>query len=47
MLCVKAGQRDPAWELGSQKPGKELETAPLPTVKSPTKQPKYTTATSM
>ena len=43
--CIKAGQGNPVWEVGSQKPIKESETAPVPSVRSTTRGPSYTTVT--
>lgn len=34
--CFKAEQGNPAWGIGSQKPAKELDSGPAPTVRNPT-----------
>lgn len=38
-LCIKAGLGDPIWEIGSQKPIKELGAAPVLAVRSLTRRP--------
>lgn len=40
---IKARKGDPIWEVGIQKPVKESGTALVPVVKSPIKEPSYTT----
>lgn len=34
LLCTKSGQGDTAWGVGSQKPVKEYQTVPAPTVRT-------------
>ena len=42
---IKAGRGNPVGGKGSQKQATESETAPAPTVRSPTRRPSYTTVT--
>ena len=41
-LHIKAGQGNPVGGKGSQEQAEELETAPVPTVRSPTRTSSYT-----
>jgi hypothetical protein len=41
-LHIKAGQGNPVGRKGSQEQAEELETAPVPTVRSPTRTSSYT-----
>lgn len=43
--CIKAAQGNPVWGIRSQKLDKESESAPIPTVSSPTRSQTYTTVT--